>query len=60
VDESDLYSSAFLARLPVEIPDQMPDYGLITRLGEVPTPAALEFMGALHSLADAAALHSTR
>ena len=27
-----------LSRIPVELPDRMPSYGLITRLGEPPTP----------------------
>jgi DNA-binding transcriptional LysR family regulator len=33
-----------LAQIPVEVPDRMPEYGLITRLGEAPTPAAQAFI----------------
>ena len=48
-----------LTRIPVELPcpapdqasDRMPDYGLVTRLGEVPAPAAQAFMDALRGAA---------
>jgi len=40
-----------LARIPVELPDRMPDYGLITRLGEPPTPAAQAFIDVLRAVA---------
>jgi DNA-binding transcriptional LysR family regulator len=40
-----------LARIPVEVPDRMPDYGLVTRLGENPAPAVQEFMDILRSQA---------
>lgn len=44
-----------LARLPVEIPDRMPDYGLVTRLGETPGPVAQELMELLRGVAGTAA-----
>ena len=40
-----------LARIPVELPHRMPGYGLITRLGEPPTPAAQAFMDVLREAA---------
>jgi DNA-binding transcriptional LysR family regulator len=40
-----------LARIPVELPDRMPDYGLMTRLGETPTAAAQAFMAVLRGMA---------
>ena len=40
-----------LIRIPVDLPDRMPDYGLITRLGESPTPAAQAFMAVLAEMA---------
>lgn len=40
-----------LSRIPVDLPDRMPDYGLITRLGELPTPAAQAFMAVLLGMA---------
>nr|WP_315183534.1 LysR family transcriptional regulator [uncultured Albidiferax sp.] len=40
-----------LARIPVDLPDRMPDYGLITRLGESPTPAAQAFVAVLLGMA---------
>lgn len=40
-----------LARIPVELPDRMPDYGMLTRLGETPTPATLAFMEVLRRVA---------
>ena len=40
-----------LARIPIDLPDRMPDYGLITRLGEPPTPAAQAFMAVLLGMA---------
>ncbi|GAB7542900.1 LysR family transcriptional regulator [Cupriavidus sp. 8B] len=43
-----------LARIPIELPDRMPDYGLITRLGEAPTPAAQAFMEVLREKAGSA------
>lgn len=44
-----------LARIPVELPDRLPDYGLITRLDEPPTPAAQAFTDVLRTLAGTAA-----
>ncbi|PXW95466.1 DNA-binding transcriptional LysR family regulator [Sphaerotilus hippei] len=41
-----------LSRIPVELPDRMPDYGLITRLDEPPTPAAQAFITVLRRMAD--------
>jgi DNA-binding transcriptional LysR family regulator len=45
-----------LARIPVAVEARMPDYGLVTRLGEIPAPAAQELMDILRGLggADAA------
>nr|WP_296017883.1 LysR family transcriptional regulator [uncultured Acidovorax sp.] len=43
-----------LARIPVGWPDRMPGYGLITRLGEPPTPAAQAFMAVLRETAGVA------
>jgi DNA-binding transcriptional LysR family regulator len=40
-----------LARIPADLPGGMPDYGLITRLGEPPTPAAQAFMAVLLGMA---------
>lgn len=40
-----------LARIPVTLPSHMPDYGVITRLGETPEPAAQAFMAVLKDLA---------
>lgn len=40
-----------LARIPVELPDRMPDYGLITRMGEQPTSPAQSFMEVLRETA---------
>jgi DNA-binding transcriptional LysR family regulator len=44
-------AKGLLARIAVEIPDRMPDYGLITRQGEIPSPAVQEFMEILRTLA---------
>lgn len=44
-------SKGLLIRIPVELPDRMPDYGLITRLGEPPTPAAQAFIEVLRGIA---------
>ena len=41
-----------LARIDVALPDSMPDYGLVTRLNELPTPAAQAFMAVLLEKAD--------
>jgi DNA-binding transcriptional LysR family regulator len=40
-----------LARIPVELPDRMPDYGLISRLDEPQTPAAQAFIAVLREIA---------
>ena len=40
-----------LGRIPIDLPDRMPDYGLITRLGEPVAPAARAFMDILHGMA---------
>jgi DNA-binding transcriptional LysR family regulator len=40
-----------LARIPVELPDRMPDYGLIIRMGEQPTPSTQAFMEVLRETA---------
>ena len=39
---------------PVELPDRMPSYGLITRLGEPPTPSAQAFIDVLREAAGVA------
>lgn len=44
-----------LARIPADLPDRMPDYGLITRLGEAPSPAVQAFIGVLQGMASAGA-----
>lgn len=44
-------SKGLLTRIPVELPDRMPDYGLITRLGEPLTPAAQAFIEVLREMA---------
>ena len=43
-----------LSRIPVELPDRMPSYGLITRLGEPPTPSAQAFIDVLRETAGVA------
>ena len=48
---SALLAKGLLARIPVELPDRMPDYGLITRLGEPPTPPMQAFMEVLREVA---------
>ena len=45
-------AKGLLARIPVELPDRMPDYGLITRLGEPPAPAAQAFIDVLRGVAN--------
>jgi DNA-binding transcriptional LysR family regulator len=41
-----------LARIPIDLPDRMPDYGLITRLGEPLAPAAQAFMDILRRITE--------
>lgn len=48
-------AKGLLARIPVDLPDRMPDYGLITRLGESPTPAMQAFTDVLREVASPAA-----
>ncbi|MBV7543297.1 LysR substrate-binding domain-containing protein [Acidovorax sp. sic0104] len=48
-------AKGLLARIPVDLPDRMPDYGLITRLGEPPTPAMQAFTDVLREVASPAA-----
>lgn len=43
-----------LSRIPVELPDHMPGYGLVTRLGEQPTPSAQAFIDVLRETAGVA------
>lgn len=43
-----------LARIPVSWPDRMPDYGLISRLGEPLTPSAQAFITVLRETANLA------
>lgn len=40
-----------LAHIPVEVPDRMPDYGMLTRMDEVPSPAVQAFMAVLRDVA---------
>ena len=40
-----------LTRIAAELPNRMPDYGLITLQGEPPSPAALAFMDVIRTLA---------
>lgn len=40
-----------LSRIPVELPDRMPGYGLITRMGEAPSPSAQAFIDVLRQAA---------
>ena len=42
---------SLLARIPVDLPHRMPDYGVITRLAEPPTLPALAFMEVLREIA---------
>ncbi|WP_019939591.1 LysR family transcriptional regulator [Bordetella sp. FB-8] len=42
---------ALLGRIPVPIRDTMPDYGVITRKGEVPSRSMREFIDILHQVA---------
>ncbi|MDD0837636.1 LysR substrate-binding domain-containing protein [Curvibacter sp. HBC61] len=44
-------AKGLLARVPVELPDRMPDYGVITRLDENPTPSAQAFIEVLRGVA---------
>ena len=44
-------NKGLLARIPVDLPDRMPDYGLITRLGEPPSPSAQAFITVLRETA---------
>lgn len=44
-------SKGLLARIDVEVPDRMPDYGLITRQGEMAAPAVQEFIEIVRGLA---------
>ncbi|MEO8154402.1 MAG: LysR family transcriptional regulator [Rhizobacter sp.] len=48
-------NKGLLARIPVEVQDRMPDYGLITRKGEAPTPASLGFIAVLREMASGTA-----
>jgi len=41
-----------LTRIAAELPDRMPDFGLITLQGEPPSPAALAFMDVIRTMAD--------
>jgi DNA-binding transcriptional LysR family regulator len=44
-------NKGLLSRIPVDLPDRMPSYGLITRLGEEPTPSAQAFIDVLRETA---------
>ncbi|APW39394.1 LysR family transcriptional regulator [Rhodoferax koreense] len=41
-----------LTRIAADLPDHMPDFGLITLQGEPPSPAALAFMDVIRTIAD--------
>jgi DNA-binding transcriptional LysR family regulator len=41
-----------LMRIAAELPDRMPDYGLITLQGELPSSAALAFMDVIRKMVD--------
>jgi DNA-binding transcriptional LysR family regulator len=47
-----------LARIPIDLPERMPDYGMITRLGESPLPPAQAFMEVLREIAGSVAAAS--
>jgi DNA-binding transcriptional LysR family regulator len=47
-----------LARIPIDLPDRMPDYGMITRLGESPPPPAQAFMEVLREVSGSVAVAS--
>ena len=47
-------SKGLLSRIPLDLPDRMPSYGLITRLGEEPTPSAQAFVDVLRETAGVA------
>jgi len=40
-----------LAHIPVEVPDRMPDYGMLTRMDEAPSPSVQAFMAVLRDVA---------
>ncbi|MCZ2498773.1 LysR family transcriptional regulator [Xylophilus sp. Kf1] len=40
-----------LSHIPVEVPDRMPDYGMLTRMDESPGPAVQAFMAVLRDVA---------
>lgn len=45
------FNRGLLTQIPIELPDRMPDYGMLTRLGETLTPATLAFMEVLRDVA---------
>lgn len=46
-------NKGLLTRVDVAVPNLLPDYGVLTRLGEPPTPAAAAFMAVLREVAAA-------
>jgi len=44
-------NKGLLSRIPLDLPDRMPSDGLITRLGEEPTPSAQAFIDVLRETA---------
>ncbi|NDY93908.1 LysR substrate-binding domain-containing protein [Ideonella livida] len=44
-------SKGLLSRIPTDLPVRMPDYGVVTRLGETPSPAAQAFIQVLREQA---------
>jgi DNA-binding transcriptional LysR family regulator len=45
------FNRGLLTQIPIELPDRMPDYGMLTRLGEPLAPATHAFMEVLRQVA---------
>jgi DNA-binding transcriptional LysR family regulator len=45
------FNRGLLTQIPIELPDRMPDYGMLTRLGEPLAPATQAFMEVLRQVA---------
>jgi DNA-binding transcriptional LysR family regulator len=48
------FHRGLLTPIPIELPDRMPDYGMVTRQGENPSPATLAFMDILRRVSNSA------
>jgi DNA-binding transcriptional LysR family regulator len=46
------FRRGLLTHIPIELPDRMPDYGMVTRQGETPTPPTLAFMDILRRVSN--------